>query len=78
METGSAPEGYVGGRTFQNRERKLPMNDADGNKIIYQEWDINPKINGVNRGKQRLVTGSDGRNWYTGNHYVSFIQMKKN
>jgi hypothetical protein len=33
-----APDGYVGGRVFQNRERHLPIKDAQGRKIKYQEW----------------------------------------
>jgi guanyl-specific ribonuclease Sa len=74
-ENGEAPEGYVGGRVFQNRERRLPLKDAQGNKIRYQEWDVNPKKSGRNRGTQRLVTGSDGRSWYTDDHYATFKEI---
>ena len=72
----SAPDGYVGGRKFGNYENLLPKQDAAGNTISYQEWDVNPKIEGQNRGAQRLVTGSDGRAWYTANHYKSFTEVK--
>ncbi len=71
-----APDGYVGGRVFQNREKQVPMTDDNGNKIKYQEWDVNPKISGQNRGAERIVTGSDGRSWYTSDHYRSFTLIQ--
>ncbi|MBU3677416.1 MAG: ribonuclease N [Chitinophagaceae bacterium] len=67
-----APPGYVGGRVFQNREKRLPEKTAHGNIIHYQEWDVHPQKPGVNRGPERLVTGQDGRAWYTADHYRSF------
>ncbi len=75
-ENGKAKKGYVGGRTFQNREKILPKVDAKGQKIKYQEWDVNRKIQGKNRGAERMVTGSDGRSWYTSDHYKSFTEIK--
>lgn len=76
----SAPPGYVGGRRFGNYgrggEQKLPVQDAQGRTIQYQEWDIHPKIKGRNRGPERLVTGSDGRAWYTADHYFSFTELR--
>ena len=74
-EKNKAPDGYVGGRQFGNYEGHLPKHDAAGNKITYREWDIQPKEEGQNRGAQRLVTGSDGRAWYTGDHYNSFTEI---
>jgi ribonuclease T1 len=71
-----APDGYVGGRNFQNREGHLAKKDASGKKISYQEWDVNPKKNGVNRGTERLITGSDNRAWYTNDHYATFQEVK--
>lgn len=71
-----APDGYVGGRQFMNYEKLLPEEDENGNKISYQEWDVNPKIVGKNRGKERLVTGSDGRVYFTNDHYASFNEIK--
>ncbi len=67
---------YVGGRVFQNRERRLPIKDSVGKKIKYQEWDVNPKQGGVNRGAERLVTGSDNRVWYTNDHYQTFVEVR--
>jgi ribonuclease T1 len=75
-KNGEAPDGYVGGRIFQNRERVLATKDATGSRIKYQEWDVNPKKQGKNRGAERLITGSDGRAWYTEDHYQSFVEVK--
>lgn len=71
-----APEGYVGGRRFGNFENHLPRQDVSGRRIEYREWDVNPKVQGRNRGAERLVTGSDGRAWYTRDHYNSFTEVK--
>lgn len=75
-ENGKAKSGYVGGRTFQNREKRLPKQDDQGQKIKYQEWDVNRKVQGKNRGAERMVTGSDGRSWYTSDHYKTFTEIK--
>ena len=71
-----AMPGYVGGRIFTNRERIVPTEDSSGNPIRYQEWDVNPKVQGQNRGTERILTGSDGRAWYTNDHYKSFEEIK--
>ena len=66
---------YVGGRAYYNRSQGggqvLPRIDGDGIAIRYQEWDVNPRIPGQNRGRERLVTGSDGSAYYTNDHYNS-------
>lgn len=71
-----AMPGYVGGRIFTNREKIVPTEDSNGNPIQYQEWDVNPKVQGQNRGTERILTGSDGRAWYTNDHYQSFEEIK--
>ena len=71
-----AMDGYVGGRVFTNRERVLPERDENGKRIDYQEWDVNPKVEGQNRGTERICTGSDGRSWYTNDHYRTFTEIK--
>ena len=68
----SAPDGYVGGRTFQNREKRLPKL----NKGKYQEWDVHPKQNNKNRGGERLVS-SKNTSYFTDDHYDTFTQIKK-
>jgi ribonuclease T1 len=77
QETGHTFDGYVGGRTFQNREKRLPRLEDSGRKIKYQEWDVHRKVKGKNRGAERLVTGSDENAYYTKDHYKSFIQIEE-
>ncbi|MBB5636991.1 ribonuclease T1 [Pedobacter cryoconitis] len=68
-KNGRAPQGYVGGTVFQNREGLLPQGTA------YKEYDVNPKVNGQNRGAERIVLGSDGSRYYTGDHYATFTKF---
>lgn len=75
-EAGEAPNGYVGGRKFKNLEGLLPKADKDNKKINYREWDVNPKVDGKNRGKERLVTGDDKSAYFTNDHYESFKKIK--
>lgn len=70
-----AKKGYVGGRTFYNREKHLPVKDTYNHKILYREWDVHPKKTGTNRGAERLVTGSDGTAYYTSDHYQTFTKL---
>jgi guanyl-specific ribonuclease Sa len=61
--------GYVGGRSFQNRERKLPRGR-------YREYDVHPKVRGKNRGAERIVIEQrTGKAYYTSDHYHSFVPM---
>ena len=69
-------QGYEGGRTFGNFERNLPMSDGQGRRIRYREWDVNPLRPGVNRGPERLVTGSDGSAYFTDDHYRTFKKIR--
>lgn len=71
-----APDGYVGGRTFGNYERQLPIQNSTGQRLRYQEWDVKPKIQGQNRGAERLVTSSDDHAYYTRDHYRSFTEIE--
>lgn len=61
--------GYVGGRNFQNRERRLPRG-------YYREYDVNPKIRGRARDAERIVIEQrTGKAFYTGDHYRTFIPL---
>jgi len=71
-----APDGYIGGRTFGNYERQLPIQNGLGQRLRYQEWDVKPKIRGQNRGAERLVTSSDDHAYYTRDHYRSFTEIE--
>jgi len=68
---GRALPGYIGGGTFQNRERRLPRGH-------YREYDVNPKIRGRSRDAERIVIEQDtGRAYYTGNHYRTFMPLNE-
>ncbi len=73
---GHEPEGFVGGREFQNREKRLPIKTPDGKTIRYSEWDVHPKVKGKSRGPERLVTGSDQSAYYTKDHYKTFLKIE--
>lgn len=80
--TGQRPAGLVGGRKFQNDGRdngaRLPDSTPSGHPVTYREWDVNPKPKGgMGRGKERLVTGSDGSAYYTSEHYDSFVIIRE-
>jgi ribonuclease T1 len=70
QERGGAPlPGYIGGRDFQNRERRLPRGR-------YREYDVNPKIQGRARDAERIVIEQrTGKAYYTGDHYRTFIPL---
>lgn len=74
-KNGHAPEDYVGGREFKNREKRLPKEDAQGRPMRYSEWDVHPKRSGRDRGPERLITGSDHHAWYTADHYQTFQKI---
>jgi len=68
---GKALPGYIGGRVFQNRERRLPPGH-------YREYDVNPKIRGRSRDAERIVIERDpGRAYYTDNHYRTFMPLNE-
>jgi ribonuclease T1 len=59
---GEPPPGYVGGRTFGNRERRLPRGS-------YREYDVNPKRRGKSRGAERIVIEQrTGKAYYSRDH----------
>ncbi len=68
-KNGKAPQGYVGGTVFQNREGRLPQG------MVYKEYDVNPKVSGQNRGAERIIIGADGVRYYTGDHYRTFTKF---
>ena len=68
---GRALPGYIGGRVFQNRERRLPRGS-------YREYDVNPKKRGRSRDAERIVIEQNtGRAYYTGDHYRTFIPLNE-
>ena len=71
----SPPHGYKGGRFYKNENMKLPVKGSQGKSLTYREYDTHPRVKGINRGNERIVIGSDGRIWYTHDHYKTFTQM---
>jgi ribonuclease T1 len=49
---GETLPGYIGGKVFQNRERRLPRGR-------YKEYDVNRRIPGRSRDAERLVIEQD-------------------
>ena len=74
-DSANAP-GTKGGEQWMNRGTKLPPKDSAGKAVTYQEWDVNPKQRNRSRDAERIVTGSDGTAWYTGDHYETFTRMR--
>lgn len=74
-ESANAP-GTKGGQTWRNQDRDLPSKDSAGRSVSYLEWDVNPKKRSQSRDAERIVTGSDGSAWYTGDHYRTFTRMR--
>ena len=67
--SGRPLSGYIGGRDFQNRERRLPRGH-------YREYDVNPKIRGRGRDAERIVIEQrTGKAYYTGDHYRTFVPL---
>jgi RHS repeat-associated protein len=73
---GSPPPGYKGGSVYHNSNGLLPRADSSGARISYKEYDIRPKIKGVDRTGERLVIGSDGSVYFTNSHYTHFIEIR--
>jgi ribonuclease T1 len=67
-QNGHAPEGYVGGRVFENREGRLP---AAGD---YREFDVDPH-QGQRNADRLIVEWNTKQAWYTDDHYRTFIPM---
>lgn len=67
-QTGQPPEGYVGGRTFENRENRLP---AGGD---YREFDVDPH-HGQRNADRLIIEWNTKKAWYTGDHYQTFIPV---
>jgi hypothetical protein len=66
---GDPPPGHVGGRSFHNRERRLPRG-------TYREYDVNPLRRGRPRDAERIVIEQrTGKAYYTGDHYRTFLPM---
>jgi hypothetical protein len=57
--------------TFENREQRLPR-QARG---WYTAYDVRA-AGSRSRGPQRLIVGSDGKVWFTSDHYDHFVRLR--
>ena len=57
------------GSEFHNSRGDLPTRDGNGNAITYREYDVQNTTGAPGAGSDRIVTGSDGRTYFTGTHY---------
>ncbi|MBQ9247409.1 MAG: DUF4417 domain-containing protein [Ruminococcus sp.] len=69
-------KGTRAGGNYDNDPIVLPQSESDGKPISYQEYDVNDKVPGVDRGKERFVHSSDGNTYYSPDHYVSFLKVE--
>ncbi|MFW0119347.1 ribonuclease domain-containing protein, partial [Rothia sp. P5764] len=76
-QKGVAPSGFKGGKIWENNGKGAVLPSGKNEPISYREWDVDPKVKGIPRTADRLVTGSDGSAYYTTNHYKSFIMMRQ-
>jgi ribonuclease T1 len=60
------------GRSFHNRERRLPLM-ARG---YYREYTV-PTPGARDRGARRIVAGSGGEYYYTADHYRTFRRIRE-
>ena len=65
-----APGKSIGGDRFGNYEGLLPKR----NNVTYREADCN--YTGGKRNAERIIYSSDGRVWYTNDHYQTFTELK--
>ena len=66
---GAPLPGYIGGRDFQNRERRLPRGH-------YREYDVHHKVRGRGRDAERIVIEQrTGKAYYTRDHYRTFVPL---
>lgn len=59
-QAANAP-GTKGGRPYRNGDEHLPTTDGSGKPITYEEWDVDPKVPGQDRGNEGIVTVTDRR-----------------
>lgn len=75
---GAAQPGFAGNRPFYDNGNgaDLPDRDSSGRRIRYREYDVHPLRDGVPRGSERVVLGSDGSAYYTSDHYKHFKKFR--
>ncbi|HEX8987430.1 MAG TPA: ribonuclease domain-containing protein [Rhodocyclaceae bacterium] len=60
------------GVVFANREHRLPEEPRG----YYREYTV-PTPGAYDRGARRIIAGSRGERYYTGDHYRSFLRIRE-
>jgi len=68
IRQGIRPRNVRGGRIFENKEGHLPAREHG----YYREYDVEPTSPGRHRGTLRIVLGTGGDVYISGNHYNDF------
>ena len=67
-------------KPFENDGRgnttQLPTSDDSGTPITYTEYTVNPRPPGQNLDGKRIVLGTDGRVWYTDDHFEHWTRVR--
>jgi guanyl-specific ribonuclease Sa len=71
IRQGRLPPNVTGGSVFANVLHDLPVKPHG----YYREYNVEPAVKGQDRGKLRLVLGTGGEVYITGNHYRDFRQI---
>jgi guanyl-specific ribonuclease Sa len=68
----------MAGGTFKNETQpQLPTLTPENKSITYKEFDVHNKPIIGGRDSQRFVVGSDGKVYYTPDHYATWIEVVK-
>jgi len=67
--------GTKAGGKFNNTEGILPTKTSSGETITYKEFDVNNYSTITGRDGERLIIGSDGKLYYTSDHYKTFVEI---
>ena len=66
-----------GGLTFRNDDNDLPNFDKIGNPLTYKEYDVFFSDSEKTRGLNRFVRSSDGKVYFTDDHYETFTLISE-
>jgi hypothetical protein len=81
IERGETRPNVRNPKPFENDGRDatamLPQTNASGSRITYTEYTVNPRPPGGKLDGKRIVIGSDGHVYYTGDHFRTPFQRLK-
>ena len=66
-----------GGLTFHNYDNDLPNFDKNGNSLTYKEYDVFFSNSEKTRGLNRFVRSSEGKVYFTDDHYETFTLISE-